>query len=161
MTEQDSALNPKKKRGWMKILLFASLAVNLLVIGVVAGALLAGPHDRDRTVLRGLGYAPFIRALPDKDRSALREALERDADSFSDNRAEIRARFEALLTALRVNPFEVSEVERLFAEQRDRILERQRLGQSALLERIVAMSPRERADYADALDRKLKRGSRK
>ncbi len=162
MTERDSASKgPKVKLGWTGIVLFGSLAVNFLVIGVMAGALLAGPHDRDRTALRGLGYAPFMRALPEKDRSALHEALERDADSFRDNRAELRAQFEAFLAALRADPFDASEVGRLFSEQRNRITERQFLGQSYLLDRIATMSARERAAYADALDRKLERRSRK
>ncbi len=162
MADQNSTPNgPRKRLGRTKIVLIVSLAVNLLVVGIVAGALLAGSHHRDRTALRGLGYAPFVRALPDEDRMALHEALERDADSFRDNRAELRAQFEAFLTALRSDPFEAEEVERLFAEQRDRILERQLLGQGALLERIAAMSPEGRIAYADELDRKLKRRKRK
>ena len=161
MTEQSSTPGSKGSSRWVKIVLFTSLAVNLLVIGLVVGALLSGPHGRDRTELRGLGYGPFVRALPKEDRSALHGALARNAHSFRDNRAELRAQFEALLTALRAEPFDVSEVERVFAEQRDRILERQLMGQDSLLERIVAMSPQDRAAYADALDRKLRRGDRK
>ena len=161
MTDQDS--NPGngiKRLPWTKIVLFASLSVNLLVIGLVAGAMLAGPKDRDHTALRGLGYAPFVRALPKEDRLALLEALARGSDSFRDNRAELRSQFEEFLAALRADPFDSAEVERLFSEQRNRILERQQLGQGFLLERIVAMSPQDRAGFADALDRKLKRRSR-
>jgi len=162
MTDQDPNLKRDKgKTRWTRIVLFASLATNLLVIGVVAGALIAGHDDRDRTALRGLGYKPFMSALPREDRRALREALERDADSFRDNRMELRAQFEAFLAALRADPFDASEVRRLFSEQRNRITERQFLGQSYLLDRIATMSARERAAYADALDRKLERRSRK
>ncbi len=159
MTDQDSTPKSRRSRRWTRIVLFASLAVNLLVAGLVVGALLAGPHGRDRTALRGLGYAPFVNALPKQDRHALNHALERNEDSFRVNRAELKARFEELLAALRADPFDSNEVKRLFAEQRNRILERQRLGQDSLLERIIAMSPEERSAYADALDRNIKRRS--
>ncbi len=160
MAEQNSTSKRKGNRRWVRVVLFVSLAVNLLVVGLVVGALLSGPHGRDRPELRGLGYGPFVRALSKEERSALHEALARNADSFRHNRAELRAQFEALLMALRTEPFDAAEVERLFAEQRDRILERRRLGQASLLERIMAMSPQDRAAYADALDRKFRRRDR-
>ncbi len=160
MTERNSTPKRKGNQRWVKIVLFVSLTINLLVVGLVIGALISGPHGRDRTELRGLGYGPFVRALPKEDRSALHEALARNADSFRNNRAELRAQFEALLMALRTEPFDAAEVERLFAEQRDRILERRQLGQDSLLERIIAMSPQDRATFADALDRKFRRRNR-
>jgi len=159
MTDRKFTWKGLKNMRWKGVVLFVSLAINFLVVGLIVGALLAGPHGHDRTALRGLGYAPFVRALPTEDRAALREALARDADSFQHNRAELQVQFEALLAALRRNPFDAGEVERLFAEQRGRILERQRLAQNYLLERIAAMAPQDRAAYADALGMKFRRHS--
>lgn len=160
MTDRNFAWKGLKDMRWKGVLLFVSLAINLLVVGLVVGALLAGPHGRDRTALRGLGYAPFVRALPSEDRVALREALARDAESFRHNRSELQVQFESLLAALRKDPFDAGEVERLFAGQRERIVERQRLAQDYLLERIAAMAPQDRAAYADALGMKFRRHSR-
>ncbi len=159
MTDRNFIWQGLKNMRWKGVVLFVSLAINLLLVGLIVGALLAGSHGRDRTALRGLGYAPFVRALPGEDKAALREALARDADSFRHNRAELQVQFESLLAALRKDPFDAGEVERLFAEQRGRIVERQRLAQDYLLERIAAMAPEARAAYADSLGMKFRRHS--
>ncbi len=152
---------PKKRLPWGRIVLVASLAFNLLIVGMVAGAMLGGPRDRDRNpVLRDLGFGPFVGALPRHDRVALAAALRREAGPFRENRAELRRQFEAILDALRADPFDPAGLERLVAEQSRRIGERQRLGQRLLLERIAGMSAAERAAYAAALDHALRRRPR-
>jgi uncharacterized membrane protein len=153
---------PKSPLRWGKILLFVSLAFNLLVVGLVAGVLLSGPRDRDRNpALRSLGFGPFVSALPRKDQEALRDAMRGEAGSFRENRARIRSQFEAILTALRADPYDPAEVERLVAAQQDRISERQTLGKKILLDRIEGMSPENRLAYADTLATALKRGRTK
>jgi len=154
----DVQIPTPKKRPWGKIVLFVSLALNLAVVGLVAGAFLKGPHGRDGSpVLRDLGFGPFVYALPRRDKDAMGEALKREAGSFRENRNILRRQFEDFLTALRADPFDAAEVARLIADQRGRIGERQKLGQRLLLERIEAMSASERADYADELDNLLRR----
>ncbi len=158
MSETNPTPEPKKRRHWGKVVLFVSLAFNLLIMGLVAGALLGGPRDRDRNpVLRDLGYGPFVHALPRADRAAMTQALKREAGSFRENRAELRRQFEAFLTAVRNEPFDAEYAKRLISEQQGRIGERQRLGQQLLLERLAAMSSGERAAYADKLDNLLRR----
>ena len=149
---------PKPRRRWGKLVLFVSLALNLAVVGMVAGAFLGGPHDRDgSSALRDLGFGPFVYALPREDKREIDVALKREAGSFRDNRAEIKRQFEGFLAALRADPFDNAEVERLIGDQRSRIGERQRLGQRLLMERIRAMDARKRGDYADKLDSLLRR----
>ena len=164
MSDPTPAANPAPKapRRWGKILLFVSLAFNLLVVGLVAGALIGGPRDRDRNpVLRDLGFGPFVWALPREDQKALRDAMRGEEGSFRENRARIRSQFEAILTALRADPYDPAEVERLVVAQQDRISERQTLGKRILLDRIEVMSPAERVAYADKLATALKHGRSK
>ena len=149
---------PKPPRRWGRIVLFVSLAFNLLIVGLVAGAMLGGPRDRDRDpALRDLGFGPFVHALPRGDRAEMGRAIKREAGSFRENRAELRRQFEAFLAALRADPFDAAEVARLITDQQSRISERQALGQRLLLERIEAMNASQRAAYADALDKSLRR----
>ena len=157
MTEQ-STVTPRKKRPWGKIILFLSLALNLLIAGLVTGAILGGPWDRGRNpLLRDLGFGPFVQALPRADKRALTEALQREAGTFRENRAALRLQFEAFLAALRAVPFNADEARRLIVEQRGRIGDRQSLGQQILLERLTEMSDLERAAYAEKLGSLMRR----
>ncbi len=149
---------PNRRWPWGKILLFVSLAFNLLIVGLIAGAMLGGPRGSDRNpLLRDLGYGPFISALPREDKIAITKAMREKGGSIRETRAELRRQFQAFLTALRTEPFDRAEVERLITDQRSRIGERMTLGQSLLLERIEMMSEADRAAYADALEDAIKR----
>lgn len=153
-----SELNPvpKAPRRWGKIVLFVSLAFNLLVVGLVAGTMLGVKRDRS-PVMGDLGFGPFVHALPRADRSEIARAIKREAGSFRENRIALRLQFEEILAALRATPFDASELARLIAGQQSRIGERQEMGQRLLLERIDAMNADQRAAYADALDNALRR----
>ncbi len=151
---------PATDRRWVRIALVVSLALNLLVVGLVAGAILGGPRDRDRNpALRDLGFGPFVAALPRADRREMGRAIAREAGAFRENRAEMRAMFEAFLTALRAEPYDPDAVQRIVSGQQAKVSERQDLGRRLLLERIEAMDSAGRAGYADALDAALRRGS--
>ncbi|MDJ0629525.1 MAG: periplasmic heavy metal sensor [Rhodobacter sp.] len=149
---------PSANRRWVKIVLFASLAFNLLIVGLVAGALLGGPRDRDRNpALRDIGFGPFVQALPRSDKIAMTRALRREAGAFRENRAALRRQFESFVAALRADPYDHDEVARLVTTGQDRIFERQRLGRELLLERIAGMDASQRKAYAEALDKSLRR----
>jgi len=145
----------------MKIVLFISLALNLLVVGLVVGAMLGDPRERDRNpALRDIGFGPFVAALPLKDQNDLGRAMERQAGAFRENRTKMRASFEAILAALRTDPFDADAFRQIVTDQQAGIMERQVLGRTLLLERITGMDASERAEYADALDKALRRGPR-
>ena len=158
-------------RRWTKgrITLAISLALNLLVVGVVAGALLSGggpgrysanDPDSRRGPLREIGNAPFVRALEPADRQALLRALRDDGGTLRENRAELRRRFQALVAALRADPFDADAMQVLFDDQREAASTHQRTGERFILERLSAMSAEQRIAYADRLDAALKRGRR-
>lgn len=155
--------NPiKKRRNWIRITLVLSLALNLLVAGLVIGALLHGPRDRDRNpALRDLGYGPFVAALPRGDRDEMHQAMTREAEAFRANRDQMRAMFEGFLGALRAQPYDPDALRRIVMDQQTKVAERQELGRELLLDRINAMDAAERVTYADALDRSLRRGGKR
>jgi len=152
----------KTRPGWMRIALFTSLAVNLLIVGLVGGALLR--HDRQslndahRAPLRELGYGPYGRALSASDRSEIGKAMIGRSGDLRANRAEFRAQITTLLGALRTQPFEPAVVQNIIVLQQEKLIERQEIGRQLLLDRINAMDDKERAAFANRLERSLRRG---
>lgn len=155
----DSA--PKRPR-WPYLLLFVSLAANLLVAGILAGWLISpgGPQRSDFGQARGLVGEPFLRALPDSERRAIMRDAIKEAPRIRESRESLRARVDAFLAAIRAEPYDPETVEILLKEQRDVALRRQDIGERLLLNRLEAMNSEQRAAYADALQRTLRRQSR-
>lgn len=143
-------------------LLFASLALNLLVLGMVIGWVASpdGPRREDRAARSVMG-APFVEALTRPERRELLRHMRRAGDRIEGNRAELRARFEALIAALSADDWDRSEVEALLDAQRGAALDRQRIGEELLLDRLDAMSVEERRAYAARLEERIRRGWRR
>ncbi len=166
MTEETPETTPPQKpRRWLKPLLFASLAINLLVAGVVAGSLLSPDSPRKRgdedRAMRGVLGEPFLRALPGDQRRAMVRDIVRQRDTLREGRDAVRNRLEGFLAALRAESFDRAEAERLLADQRGAVARIRDIGEVLLLDRLEAMSPAERAAYADALEERLRGGKRR
>lgn len=147
----------KQPRRWMTILLVASLGLNLLVAGVLLGAVLRFRGDHV-DVPPGFGPALF-RALPETDRKALRDEL------FDEHRRGARQRaqdFAELGEALRAVPFDPVLVENVLKEQAATTALIQSNLQKKWLSRVTKMTDAERKAYADRLEQVVKdRRSRK
>jgi uncharacterized membrane protein len=149
---------PKPRAGkGMQIALALSLAFNLLVVGLVAGAILRDGDPRAR-VVRDLDFGPFTEALSPPDREALRREFVARAPEMREIRREIRADLETFLTVLRSEPFDAAALQVVMDNQQARMSRRIDLGRALLLERLAAMSPEERAEFADRLEKRLRRG---
>lgn len=151
---------------WVKVALFVSLAINLLVVGLVVGSLMSpeSPRKRntdDHRALRGIVSEPYVRALPDEARRDLARSVTQNRDDLRGVRSDMRARFESLLVALRSGEFDRAEISALLSGQRDAAFKRSEFGQELLLDQLEAMSASERAAYADALERNLPKPRRR
>ena len=106
---------------WIKIALAVSVALNLAVAGLAAGAWLREGHSRGMP--RDMSFGPFTEALSDADRRELRRALGDRAPGFREARQEMRADLTTLLATLRAEPFDPAAAEALQVqpppEQRD------------------------------------------
>ncbi|APO87104.1 periplasmic heavy metal sensor [Marivivens sp. JLT3646] len=149
---------PKSRmRLGLRILLIASLALNVMIVGVVAGGIMKGRSPGpfggfDMTI------GPFAEALGDDDRRAIRAEL-RDRRDIRPPRYEDRiAAMEGFLDSVRAENFDPSAIEAMFAEQRARASNAMEAGQQALLNRITAMDNDERARFAERLERELRHG---
>lgn len=150
----------KARRWWLLPLLFISLAINLLVVGVVVGWLVSpngSKQVREFGPARGLVGEPFLKALPPAQRRELIQEARRESRGLRETRESLRSRFEAFLTAIRAQPYNPDAAANLLGEQRNAAAERLDLGERLLLERLEAMTVSERRTYADALEEALKR----
>ena len=150
---------PQKSLRGLRIALGVSVALNLLVAGVVAGAILRDGGPRDRMV-RDLDLGPFTEALSQEDRAALRRDFVARMPELGEARRAMREEFRDLLALLRADPFDPEAMRQVLGGQRARMQERVDLGQELLLQRLAAMTPEARQAFADRLEERLRRGSR-
>jgi uncharacterized membrane protein len=152
MVQGDETPKAKAPGRGLKTALVVSLAVNLLVAGIVGGAVLShgdrGAHDMRRDV----GFGPYTEALSREDRAALFKAFMAASPGFRDMRREVRQDFSRLVGALRAEPWDASAVEAVIDAQTTRTAERLDLGRRLLIERIVQMSPEQRRAFADRIE---------
>jgi len=151
MTETVSAGKPA--RDWIKYALVASLGVNVLVVGLMVGAVLRDGSGRgrpDRAAI-SLGLRPYYRALDKAERRDLRQTIKDNPSEFRAKRGKFAKHLKNLSIALKAEPFDLQAVANVLAAQADVVSVNIAFGQKILLERIVAMSPQQRALFAERL----------
>lgn len=148
-------------RGWVKALLAVSLAVNLLVVGLIVGVGANRYRDGDRRHPPGnelMEFGPFTRALPPASRGRIKTAFRERVPELRASRAEMRKSFTALDQALRAVPYDQAAVVAALDIQKSQIDGHIRLMRVLFLEEVAAMSDGERVELADNLKRAVRRG---
>lgn len=141
----------------LRIALAISVALNLAVAGVVAGAAMKHRPDGGRMEMgRELGFGAFSEALSRDDRRALREALLAKAPDLRDNRRQRGQDAQALLAALRADPFAPEALAAIMDSQQQRMESQLQLGQDLLREFLISMTPEARAAFAGRLEERLR-----
>ena len=152
---------PPRPRRWPKLLLAASLTLNVLVLSVIAGAHVREGRDMrnspppDRAMLREGGFMPFFDALPREARKTMADALREAGHGKGPDRAELTADFRALTAALRAEPFDPAALTGVLAAQNARVQARIESGRAILVDQIAAMNAKQRAAFADALEQRF------
>lgn len=158
MTESKAtAANPAGKG--LRIALAVSVALNLAVAGLAAGAFFkhGGPEGRDG-MIRDLGFGPYTEALAPADRDALRRAFIAKVPDMRKSRTAMRQNQQDLLTALRAQPFDKDRLVAVMQAQSDRASAQFGTGQALLQELLLNMSVESRREFADRLEQRLARG---
>lgn len=143
---------PGGMRLWLRVVFVISLALNLLIIGVVVGSVAkwGGPHHFSGARADHMG-GPLTRALSDRDRHRIGREMRRAFARNPEWRDEKRAVFEALLADLAADPFDREKIAGHFARQKELTGARIELGQALLLDRLQEMSAAERAAFVERL----------
>jgi Spy/CpxP family protein refolding chaperone len=145
-------------RGWVKGVLFVSLALNLAVAGLAIGAVLrhGDMNNSPRARVDQIG-GPYTAALSREDRRSIWRDMRAMQGEGRSSRGQIRAEFDAVVDALRADPYDPAQVRAIVERQFQAGIERQQLGQSLLLARIDTMTPAERLQFADRLAERLEK----
>lgn len=149
---------PRPARG-LRIALAVSVALNLAVAGVVAGAMLrSGPPGGPEVSVRDIGFGPYSRILAPEDRAELRRAFIRRAPDLRQARDQMRADIARMAVALRAEPFDPAALVAVMDSASARAADLVALGQTLLVERIIAMTPAQRQALAARLEEDSRRG---
>ena len=143
---------------WIRIMLVVSLALNLLVLGTLGGAMMTWSKWRSHHPPRlDMAAGPLTQALSREDRRAIARQMRKAYRDTGAPRAGLRAELQGLADDLNATPFDAAAVEKRLARHRDVFQERFALGQTLLLQRLTEMAPEERSAYADRLMRVLEK----
>lgn len=155
---QSAETKPGGMKTWLRVVLGASLALNLLIVGMIGGALVMRGkwHQHNPPRLDGI-VGPLTRALTPQDRRAIGREMRQTNRSTRATRARLGEEFAALVTDLRAEPFDPEAVRTRLAGHRSIFSDRLELGHTLLLERLAGMTGPERAAFANRLQDEIDR----
>ena len=145
-----SASTDLKPRNLWKILFGISLALNLLIVGAIGGAILRvgkGPMAKHHAS----GFL-YMRALNFEDKKALRKEIFRNKNSRKIIREKERSSYISAVKILKKDPFDRKAFEDLLDEQTKHSKTRQSSARVALVAQITGMTKEERLIYSERLE---------
>ena len=135
----------------LRVLLAASLSLNLLIIGAAAGIAITGGSQGRENHTRAPGdmaVGPLTHALSREDRHTIKQSLRRSATADGWNK---RAHFEAMQSManlIAATPYDALAFETELARTLEGVQSRMGDASAALVEHVSAMSDEDRAAYA-------------
>ena len=145
-----SASTDLKPRNLWKILFGISLALNLLIVGALGGAMLRvgkGPVVKHRA-----SGNLYMRALNFEDKKALRKELFKNKDSRKVIRAKEHSSYSSAVKILRKYPFDREAFEDLLDQQTKYSKSRPSSARAVLITQIENMTKEERLIYSKRLE---------
>lgn len=140
-----------RRRLWLRILLGVSLALNLLVFGLLAGAAIrfGGPDHKPPHPSVG---AALFREMPREDRRELFQSMRGDRDREKARQAQ---EAKAVLDTLRAIPFDPDALSSVVGRHLNRRSTKLAATQDDWLSRVADMDAEARAAYADRIEHAL------
>lgn len=161
MSDQPTQNQPQRRVGrGVKIALGLSLALNLIVVGLVVGIALSVRDwrgDDRRPPLRAMGLGPIAMVLDREDRQALRHRLETATPEIRGGGRGLAEGIRELTAALQSEPFDRSAAEAALERQRSNAQQLQASGHGVLLDQLEAMSAADRYALAVRIEERLRR----
>jgi uncharacterized membrane protein len=123
-----------------------SLAVNLFVVGVMAGRLTFQTHEEEpQQGVAWSGMRARFLALPQSDRAPFRAAMLQHAAELRATTLALRSAQWRALEALRATPYDKARMQAAFAAVREATTARQAALHAALVDAIGTLRPEARA----------------
>jgi len=141
----DTAARPGGSSFKLRLALVVSLALNVLIIGAVAGAVLVSRHHGwHGHGFKGAGLAGFARTLPPDRGDAIRQKLESNRASLAPLRKEKREAREAARSVLMTEPFDVEKFKAALERAVEAGVKEKRARMALFAETAASMTPEER-----------------
>lgn len=144
-------------RGWVKVLLVLSLAVNLGIGGLFAGSYFAPPKSKSR---HELGLGPFAEAMNREDWKAMRPAFMARNPDLNRGETALRADFDPVLAALRAEPFDKAALQSTLESIGQRNADRLASARQVIVDYLATLSPQARQDYADRVEAAMRKAKK-
>ena len=158
--DREPGTSDERKLRRLRVALIWSLAVNLLVLGVIGGAVLNFRKSGSDRASMIDGPNPFLRALTREDARALRGAVTNELGALADRRAQAPDNMQALLAELRSDAFSAEGLIASFTALNAGNVQRAEIGNQAILDHLLTMDAEGRKAFADRLEAGIKRGPR-
>jgi len=142
----------QKPRTVWRIVLVLSLALNLLIAGLVVGGVASGRFQDGPPRNFSFGVGPMAAALSPQERRQLGRSLREDRVLRDVN---LRGRVTAITSVLRSDPFDADAFADLLANQGAQVARMQESAQNALTATIAAMTPERRQAFADQVEQEM------
>lgn len=147
----DQPTPPPRTGRALRWALFFSLAINVLFVGLVAGAMLRHHGPGGPRAMEGAAFAPYIQALPRADQRALRGEFLRARPDLADLAASRRADTLAFAKIVATDPFDPEAARHQIDAQIGQGGARLASARDVLVARLAAMPADLRRAYAERL----------
>jgi len=142
----------------LRLALMASLALNVLIIGAVAGALLVSRHHHwHGHGFKGAGLAGFARTLPPDRGDVIRQKLESNRATLAPLRKEEREARDAARSVLMTEPFDVEKFKAALERAVDADVKEKRARMALFADTAASMTPEERRELHNWFEERRKR----
>jgi uncharacterized membrane protein len=158
----DSGAGPGRKTIFnLRFALMVSLALNVLIIGAVAGAFLMGRHHHGRGHWhKGGPLAGFARTLPDERGDVLRQQIESNQTKLEPLRKEENAARDEARSVLMTEPFDIEKFKAALARKADADAREKRARMEQFAEMVATLTPEERRQLHAWFEKRHKRRDR-
>lgn len=140
-----------------RIVLVASLALNLAFLGVIGGAFARSKAGGGAPSGIELGVGPLGRALSEEDRREVARALRERTDFRRGDRAAPRRTMQEIQELLRQDELDTAALAAILERSSRRSTQLQAAAQDALVEHLSGMSVQDRIAFADRLEQTSRR----
>lgn len=146
---------PWMKWPWLKLLLAASLALNLGGLGVVAGMMLRHGGPSSMGVQRDLGLGPLGYALNHQDWQVIRPQFLGLREQMKEEHRILRAEYDQILVLLRSPDLDTLAFQQAMGRVADLNTSRLQRVRDVIGEYVARMDAPKRAEFADRLEKTL------